>query len=256
MSPIAIKDSFDRKAEVAMAIAEQVATLSFSRRPISIDSPLMLASLDPATVVQLNSWLQARFDWQDEKRLLFDEEITAESLAQDVVDRGRDKRNALQASRLLNSPPTPSIIVTPEPSGRRARSSSRSTVTSDYLTGEITLDIGMAPYESWTGHRNKGRKASVLCSLLGLGLLGSPGSSSFSLGSPGGMGALFNTIGLSPSQFDPRAPSMIHTPLFSPWLETVRFPALEAVQSPWVPNLPRTGSDGLLAFPQSPRGCC
>lgn len=56
---------------------------------------------------------------------------------------------------------------------------------------------------------------------------------------------------LSPTH-DPRAPCSAHTPIFSPWLESLRVHSVDTLTSPWLPN--RRGSDGLWAFPQSPRG--
>ncbi|KAI0929547.1 hypothetical protein AcV7_005379 [Taiwanofungus camphoratus] len=44
-----------------------------------------------------------------------------------------------------------------------------------------------------------------------------------------------------------------HTPVFSPWLETLRFPAMEPIQSPWIADFPRRGSSCLFTFPQSPQ---
>lgn len=223
------KTSRDHITEVAMAIAEEVAALSRARQPIAIDEALMLASLDPGAVVELHAWLQALYDWQDEKRLLFDEEITAEGLARDIVDSKPD----------VDVPPTPAVRI--ESCDQPTRSTS--CPPASQASEGTFLDIGMAPYESWTGNRS--RKASVIYGLLGLGLLGSPLSPS--LQSPR------SAVTLTSSSLDPRAPSSAYTPIFSPWLKALRIPGIEPLQSPWVPNAPHRSSDGLWAFPQSPR---
>ncbi|TFY67204.1 hypothetical protein EVJ58_g1774 [Rhodofomes roseus] len=111
---------------------------------------------------------------------------------------------------------------------------------SRYVNGEATVDIGMAPYESWTGKRSRkhSRASKMIFGVLGLAALASPLSPT-------------PNNALSPT-YDPRAPCSAHTPIFSPWLQSLRVHSVDPLTSPWLPN--RRGSDGLWAFPQSPRG--
>ena len=72
-------------SEVAMAIAEQLASLAKASQPVATDAPLNLAAIEPAQVVSLHTWLQDRYDWNDPNRMMFDEDVTAEDLARDIV---------------------------------------------------------------------------------------------------------------------------------------------------------------------------
>ena len=68
-----------------MAIAEQLASLAKASQPVATDAPLNLAAIEPAQVVSLHTWLQDHYDWDDPNRMMFDEEVTAEDLARDIV---------------------------------------------------------------------------------------------------------------------------------------------------------------------------
>ncbi|PCH37088.1 hypothetical protein WOLCODRAFT_28913 [Wolfiporia cocos MD-104 SS10] len=271
----------DALTEIALSICERVAALSNARAPITPDEPLMLAGLNPASVVQLHAWLQAQYDWDDEKRLLFDEEITAEGLARDIVpvtaSLPGDADTSVSADAREDASPEgalPAIRIEVHDEMRRhGRDSAPRSVpesASQYLAAEAVLDdIGMAPYESWTGSGKRSKRGGMIFGLIALGLLGSPlPSSSPSL--PSSLPcqsprppSLFPLIGAPAHVHNPVfSPSVAHTPLFSPWLAAVRFHGMEPMQSPWVPTIPqarsrtktRRGSHGLGAFPKSPRG--
>ncbi|KZT02788.1 uncharacterized protein LAESUDRAFT_716574 [Laetiporus sulphureus 93-53] len=262
----------DRVAEVAMTISDHFASSSNSGRPIPIDAPLMLGRLSPTDVVNLQSWLQARFDWNDDRRLLFDEEISAERIASDIVKGGEGDPGGIfnDPTAWLAGPasngPTLAETASAELEQLVAESSqikpsiamhdemdssiiaARHTPPPACDAHEAVPDIGMATYESWTGKRFSKRR--LMYSLLALGHLGSQSSPS----------SLLPPMPEVETAVSPRAPSFVHTPIFSPWLETVRFPALEPIQSPWVPNHSSHSHDsyGSAMFPQSPREdqCC
>ncbi|KAH9923898.1 uncharacterized protein B0H18DRAFT_1013964 [Fomitopsis serialis] len=265
--------------EIAMAIAEQLATMTNASQPVVTDEPLMLASLEPARVVSLHTWLRDRYEWDDPNRMMFDEDVTAQDLARDIVT-AREETGAAEeeddfeesfktAAEFMASPSiwvsdtrgtirtvhaaTPRINTTMETfpsialrlSPERGyetplRSAPVPVTASKYLSGQATVDIGMAPYESWTGKRSRkhSRASKMIFGVLGLAALASP------------LSPTMNNA-LSPTH-DPRAPCSAHTPIFSPWLQSLRVHSVDPLTSPWLPN--RRGSDGLWAFPQSPRG--
>ncbi|KAH9838038.1 uncharacterized protein C8Q71DRAFT_723268 [Rhodofomes roseus] len=276
--------NYEQITEVAMAIAEQLGAMAQASQPVATDAPLMLASLEPTQVLALHTWLQDRYDWDDPNRMMFDEDVTAEDLARDIV-RARGGEGAAvggaveeeddfeesfkTAAEFMASPAiwvsdtkgtirtvrvgTPRISTTLEtfPSIALRLSSERGVETplrsapvpvtaSRYVNGEATVDIGMAPYESWTGKRSRkhSRASKMIFGVLGLAALASPLSPT-------------PNNALSPT-YDPRAPCSAHTPIFSPWLQSLRVHSVDPLTSPWLPN--RRGSDGLWAFPQSPRG--
>ena len=73
-----------------MAVAEQLASLAKASQPVATDAPLNLAAIEPAQVVALHTWLQDRFDWDDPNRMMFDEDVTAEDLARDIVQARKE----------------------------------------------------------------------------------------------------------------------------------------------------------------------
>ena len=103
--------------------------------------------------------------------------------------------------------------------------------------------------------------ASLVYGLLALGLVGSPMSPAPQLAanikSPA-VPAAFN-VGmrlrpLAPLE-DPRAMMSSRTPIFASFLDSVRMPGVDAVQSPWVPDHHYASLDGMLSqlsFPQTP----
>lgn len=78
--------SFNRRIEVAMDIAHEVARLAKTTSPVPIDVPLMLAGVNSVTVVQLHFWLQSSFEYDEDMSKLFEEDCTAESLAALIVE--------------------------------------------------------------------------------------------------------------------------------------------------------------------------
>ena len=83
---IPTKSSVNRRVEIAMDIAHEVARLAKSTSPVPTDVPLMLAGLNSITVVQLHFWLQSSFDYDEDMSKLFEEDCTAESLAVLIVE--------------------------------------------------------------------------------------------------------------------------------------------------------------------------
>jgi aryl carrier-like protein len=83
---IPARSSVNRRVEVAMDIAHEVARLAKTTSPVPTDVPLMLAGLNSITVVQLHFWLQASFDYDEDMSKLFEEGCSAESLAAIIVE--------------------------------------------------------------------------------------------------------------------------------------------------------------------------
>jgi len=73
--------SVNRRVEIAMDIAHEVARLAKTTSPVPTDVPLMLAGLNSVTAVQFHFWLQSSFDYDEDMSKLFEEDCTAESLA-------------------------------------------------------------------------------------------------------------------------------------------------------------------------------
>ena len=83
---IPTKSSVNRRIEVAMDIAHEIARFAKTTSPVPIDVPLMLAGLNSITVIQLHFWLQSSFEYDEEMSKLFEEDCTAESLAALIVE--------------------------------------------------------------------------------------------------------------------------------------------------------------------------
>lgn len=73
--------------EVAMEVAETVASLSHSCEPIPTDVPLCAAGLTTTAARKLECWLSERFDFRSTAAQLMEDIITAESLAIDILGR-------------------------------------------------------------------------------------------------------------------------------------------------------------------------
>jgi len=78
--------STNRRVEIVMDIAHEVARLAKTTSPVPTDVPLMLAGLDSITVVQLHPRLQSSFDYDEDMSKLFEEDCTAESLAAIIAE--------------------------------------------------------------------------------------------------------------------------------------------------------------------------
>jgi len=78
--------SINRRVEIAMDIAHEVARLAKSTSPVPTDVPLMLAGLNSITAIQFHFWLQSSFDYDEDMSKLFEEDCTAESLATIIVE--------------------------------------------------------------------------------------------------------------------------------------------------------------------------
>jgi acyl-CoA synthetase (AMP-forming)/AMP-acid ligase II len=71
--------------EIAEAVAAEVARLSRSSESVPTDVPLMLAGLNSITVIQLHFWLQSEYDYEDEMSRLFEDDVSAEVVARDIL---------------------------------------------------------------------------------------------------------------------------------------------------------------------------
>jgi len=71
--------------EIAEAVAAEVARLSRSSESVPTEVPLMLAGLNSITVIQLHFWLQSEYDYEDEMSRLFEEDVSAEVVARDIL---------------------------------------------------------------------------------------------------------------------------------------------------------------------------
>ena len=83
---ISTGSSVNRRVEIAIDIAHEVARLAKTTSPVPTDVPLMLAGLNSITVVQLHFWLQSSFNYDEEMSKLFEEDCTVESLATIIAE--------------------------------------------------------------------------------------------------------------------------------------------------------------------------
>ncbi|OBZ77441.1 hypothetical protein A0H81_01951 [Grifola frondosa] len=254
-------------AEVAMAIAEEVARLSHAAQPVALDSPLKLSGMNAGTMVKLRSWLKSSYDYEESLDRLMDDGVTPEVLASDILASPKKRQPHKVVSQVMEqerqSPPQTVGSGSP-PRSKRVRLMPRTSISVDVdsepeeipmvststTRHQVASEIGMTSYESWAG-----KKAGLMVGLLAFGLMGSPASPSFrSVQSPHHPSALsFKPV--SPLA-DVRAPMPSRTPIFASWLDSLRFPALESVQSPWIADSDKqyASLDGLcLSFPQTPR---
>lgn len=70
--------------ELAMTIAEEIASLTRSPQPIGVDVPLMHSGLDPKSLSKLQSWLKSAHDYDVSVSRLLENDMTAEVLAADI----------------------------------------------------------------------------------------------------------------------------------------------------------------------------
>ncbi|KAI0711216.1 hypothetical protein C8Q76DRAFT_623028 [Earliella scabrosa] len=243
--------------ELAMTIAEEIASLSRSPQPIGIDVPLKHSGLDPKTLHKFHDWLKSAHDYDASFSRLLEDDTTAEVLAADILASPRTRR-----SRPLPSPPK-------QGSPRRTRLAPRAPISvnvtdepdelpfSSAAVKQGAADIGMVPYDSWAG-----KKTGLVYGLLALGLVGSPMSPSHvrtAMKSPAVQTSFQTGARLRPIAplDDPRAVMPTRTPIFASFLDSVRMPGYDLVQSPWVPDRQFASLDGVFAdlkFPQTPTG--
>ncbi|KAL1943963.1 hypothetical protein VTO73DRAFT_3781 [Trametes versicolor] len=247
--------------ELAMTIAEEIASLTRSPQPIGVDVPLMHSGLDPKSLSKLQSWLKSAHDYDVSVSRLLESDMTAEVLAADIEASPRTRRR-----RALPKPPRQAGSGSFAMS-RRARRAPNAPMCVDVTTEpeevpvmsaavkqyQITADIGMAPYDSWAN-----KKTGLMYGLLALGLVGSPMSPSYhgikspAIKSPLAMGTRLRPI---PPQEDPRAVMPTRTPLFASFMDSVHMPGVEPIQSPWVADKQFASLDGMFAdmsFPRTP----
>lgn len=71
--------------KIADAVATEVARLARSKESVPTDVPLMLAGLNSITVIQLHFWLQSEYDYEEDMSRLFEEDVSAEVVARDII---------------------------------------------------------------------------------------------------------------------------------------------------------------------------
>ena len=79
-----------QRAEIAMEVAEEVVMLCDAGEPISTDAPLSVVVKSARQAVQVESWLQARFDFSKTATDLMSDAITPESLASEILGEFHD----------------------------------------------------------------------------------------------------------------------------------------------------------------------
>jgi hypothetical protein len=75
----------DEVTKIAVIVAAEVAKLSKCTEPIPIDTPLTLAGLNSITVIQLYFWLQSEYDYEEDMSRLFEPDVSAKIVAQDIT---------------------------------------------------------------------------------------------------------------------------------------------------------------------------
>lgn len=178
--------SFPQKAaltELAMTIAEEIATLGHSQSPMGIDVPLKHAGLDTHSLALLQSWLKSAHDFDTSMSRLMEDDTTAEVLAADILGASPPSPFSPRPAVLMARPCHPSIAsprtrkarTLPVPikqvgsgsfASRRSRKAPRAPISVDVTTGpdEIPLtsaavrqyvaDIGMVPFDSWSNRKS------------------------------------------------------------------------------------------------------
>ncbi|KAI0826562.1 hypothetical protein BC628DRAFT_240204 [Trametes gibbosa] len=245
--------------ELAMTIAEEIARLSRSPRPLGVDVPFLHSGLDPKSLSKLQAWLKSAHDYDVSVSRLLENDTTALVIAADIEASPRTRqRRALPKPQKQAGSGSFSM-------NRRARKPPRVPICVDVTTEaeevpvptaavrqyQIANDIGMAPYDSWAN-----KKTGLMYGLLALGLVGSPMSPSFrGLKSPAApLGAVTRLRPIPPHE-DPRAVMPTRTPLFASFLDSVHMPGIEPIQSPWVADRQYASLDGMFAdisFPKTP----
>ncbi|KAI0777729.1 hypothetical protein BD413DRAFT_187572 [Trametes elegans] len=249
--------------ELAMVIAEEIASLGRSPQPIGVEVPIIHSGLDPKTLSSFRSWLKSAYDYDVSITRLLEVEVTAEVLAADIQasPRTRQWRTLPKSKPRPSQPGSGSFALS-----RRSRLPPRAPISVDVTTDpeeiplqsaavkqyQIAADIGMAPYDSWAN-----KKTGLVYGLLALGLVGSPMSTSFSAVKSPGLKTplpLQRMRPIAPLE-DPRAVLPARTPLFASFLDSVHMPDVEPIQSPWVADRQFASMDGMLAqmsFPKTP----
>ncbi|KAI1798154.1 hypothetical protein LXA43DRAFT_11634 [Ganoderma leucocontextum] len=243
--------------ELAMTIAEEIASLGHSQSPMGIDVPLKHAGLDSNSLTLLQSWLKSAHDYDASMSRLMEDDTTAEILAADIL--------AIPRTRQARTLPMPiKQVGSGSFASRRARRPPRAPISVDATTGpdEIPLtsaavrqyvaDIGMVPFDSWSN-----KKSSIMYGLLAMGLVGTPMTPTPTVKSPAVPSSFSSSMRLRPigPLDDPRAVMPMRTPIFISFLDSVRMPGVDYIQSPRLPDHHYASLGGMFAelrFPQTP----
>ncbi|KAF8129326.1 hypothetical protein EV363DRAFT_1338688 [Boletus edulis] len=81
----AVDSSACKVDSIAEKIAAEIAKLSKSSEAIPTDVPLLYSGLNSITIVRLYMWLQSEYEFAEEMTHLFDEEVTAQVLASEIM---------------------------------------------------------------------------------------------------------------------------------------------------------------------------
>ena len=91
---------------LAEEIAAEVTRLSKSPEAVSKDTSLLYSGLNSITMVQLHMWLQSEHEYEEKMAHLFDEEVTAEVLAKEILGRDNDGESDAEESGTESSTDT------------------------------------------------------------------------------------------------------------------------------------------------------
>ena len=76
---------------LADEIAAEITKLSKSPEAVPNDMPLLYSGLNSITMIRLHMWLQSEHEYEEEMSHLFDEEVTAEVLAREILGHDNDE---------------------------------------------------------------------------------------------------------------------------------------------------------------------
>ena len=76
---------------LAEEIAAEITKLSKSLEAVPKDTPLLYSGLNSITMVRLHMWLQSEHEYEEEMSHLFDEEVTAQVLAREIMGHDNDE---------------------------------------------------------------------------------------------------------------------------------------------------------------------
>ena len=81
----AVNSPASKADALAEKIAAEIAKLSKSSETVPTDMPLLYSGLNSITVVRLYMWLQSEYEYEEEMSHLFEEEVTAQVLATEIL---------------------------------------------------------------------------------------------------------------------------------------------------------------------------
>lgn len=97
---------------LAEAIAAEVTKLSKSPDAIQTDFPLLYSGLTSITMVRLHFWLQSEYEYLEQMDHLFDEDVTAETIALEILGSEDEEEVIEEIVTRPTSPTTPASQAT------------------------------------------------------------------------------------------------------------------------------------------------